>query len=155
MTPILIAIIVAGAICFCFYARVVIKERTRHLVSERDAEREHATQWKDLAVNLTERGLLFRELPLLHEDLKEITKPAEPEPSPSEMSLSELEDEYEQIENPISSSSQGELGRRRELAKAIAMKRRDSDLRDKSEIATEDFVGNFGAADMSHLSGEN
>lgn len=154
MTPILISIIVAFVICAYFYARIVVKERSDHLIAQRDAEIAHANDWKEMAVKLTERGLLFRELPMLQEKL-EATEEAQGQGEVEELSLEEIEAEMSELDSPLHFSSQGELGRRRRLAARRETLRRNSDLKDRSDLATESAVNTFGLseADMQHLAG--
>lgn len=154
MTPILLAIIVAGIMCAYFYARIVVKERSDHLTAQRDAEIAHAADWKEMAVKLTERGLLFRELPMLQEKLDAIEE-AKEQGEVGELSLEEIEAELGDLDSPLHFSSQGELGRRRMLAARREALRRNSDLKDRSDLATESSVNTFGLneAEMQHLAG--
>jgi hypothetical protein len=152
MTSILLAILIAFAICAYFYARVVVKERTAHLEAERDAEARHAADWKEWAIRLTQTGLLFRELPITKEDLEMATRPPRETETDEEKSLEELQAEMDDLSQTMDFSSQGELGERRRLARAIALKRRDSDLKTKSELATESSENVFGSEeDLNHL----
>lgn len=154
MTPILISIIIAGIICAYFYARIVVKERSEHLIAQRDAEIAHAADWKEMAVKLTERGLLFRELPMLQEKLDAVEEARE-QGEVGEMSLEEIEEELAELESPLRFSSHGELGRRRRLAAQREKLRRNADLRDRSDLATESSVNTFGLseAEQQYLAG--
>lgn len=154
MTLILISVIVAGIICTYCYARIVVKERTDHLTAQRDAEIAHKEDWKEMAVKLTERGLLFRELPMLQEKLDAIEE-AKEQGEVGDLSLEEINAEMEELDSPLHFSSQGELGRRRKLAARREALRRNADLRDRSDLATESTVNTFGLseADMQHLAG--
>lgn len=154
MIPIFLAILIAFVVCAYFYARIVVKERTDHLTAQRDAEIAHANDWKEMAIKLTERGLLFRELPMLQEKLEAVEEAAR-QGEVGELSLEEIEAEMSELDSPLHFSSQGELGRRRMLAARRETLRRNADLKDRSDLATESAVNTFGLseADLQHLAG--
>lgn len=109
----------------------------RHLEAEKEAEQRHGADWKELAIKLTERGLLFRELPPLVEA-------AGTEEGAAELSLEEVERELQAFDMPVNFSAYGELGRRRELVAQRERLRRNMDLRSKGEMATEAIENTFG-----------
>lgn len=152
VTPILIAILVAFALCAVFYYFVVIPERERFVERTMKRLEVEAAHWKELATSLTQRGLLFRELPLLNEDVEALNRPPrETGEGDDDETLKQLEAKMADYDNELNFATEGELGERRLLARQIALKKRDSDLKDKSELATEHSVNTFGAEDMEHL----
>jgi hypothetical protein len=133
--------------CIAIYRFVILPE---HKAATQRAETQ-AGNWKDLAVSLTERGLLFRELPLLKEDMEALTK--QPVETPEgEETLEELQEQYDRLQNPLHFASEGELGERRRLAQKIALKKKNADLRDRSELATEESHNILTPDDMNYLS---
>lgn len=104
-----------------------------------------------MAMQLMQTGLLFRELPLSKEDLEMASRPPREPADDEEKTLEELESEMDDLSNPLTVASTGELGRRRALAHAIALKKQTADLKDKSELSTEHVENVFTADDMDHL----
>lgn len=117
-------------------------------------EARHASEWKELSLGLVDRGLLFRDLPLTREALP---APAEEDVPIGEKSLDDLQAEMDALRNPVSVAFEGETGRRRLLAREIALKQREQSdgLTKAAEQPSGDVINSLDARDVAHLSRPN
>jgi hypothetical protein len=152
MTPIYLAIIILLVGGIAMYAKFVRREELRHLAAERDSEKQHAIDWKEMATALADGALTWRELPTT-QDAKLHAQMLGDTPEEREQTLEEMEAELREVSDPLNVSYEGELGRRRKLVHDIAMKRQNMDLAEKSEPLTGDYVNSLDPADVAHLEG--
>lgn len=152
MTPIFLAIIILLIGGIVLYAKFVRREELRHLEEERDAEKRHAIDWKEMATALADGALTWRELPTTQDAKLHAQMLGDPLED-HEPTLEEMEAELREVSDPLNVSYEGELGRRRKLVHDIAVKRQNMDLADKSEPLTEDHINSLDSADVAHLEG--
>jgi hypothetical protein len=152
VTPYLIAITVFCVAALYAYARFVRREELRHLTEERDSEKRHAADWKEMAVVLADGALAMREVPTV-EEAREHAALLHKTDSDREPTLEELEAEMDELSNPLRVSMDGELGRRRELALKIKRMKddRDDGMAEPAEELPESFVNTLDDDDKAHL----
>lgn len=154
MTPILISIIILLAGAGCFYWRFVRGEELRHLAAERDAEKRHADEFREITKVLVDGALAWRGLDTQAEAKlhSEMLRKDDPEREPT---LEELEAEMAEMQDPLRVSFEGEVGERRALALKIhRMKEaRDDGLIEKPEELIGEHINSLDETDVAHLSG--
>lgn len=152
MTLILISILVLVVGNALFYWRFVRGEELRHLAEERDAEKRHADEFREITKVLVDGALAWRGLDTqaeakLHAEM--LGKGDEER----EETLEELEAQMQTLQDPLRVSFEGEVGERRALALKIhRMKaQRDDGLIEKQEELVGEHFNSLDETDVAHL----